>query len=244
MNPGRLAKVCAGAFAYALGLYLFNLVLPLPSNFRPATALVPALGLGWGVAGALAAGLGNFLFDLRDEIDFGTPLGILGNFVFAYLPYRAGCYLRGFSLRPRLAAGWVIRYLYLALLGAAGCGTVIGFGLELPGLASFAVRGVGITRNNLVCAGLFGWLILFLAGPLQRRGWLEEPKIFSVSTRRKIGFGLMNLGLLSALVLGALTAAGLIPPLADYRVGPTQTPAAGPSMAPGMILFFLGLFLM
>src|SRR4030042_1756340 len=129
MKPGTLGKILAGAGAYALGLYLFNFFPPLPSNFRPATALVPGvglfwggdgataagrghflfvpfflpprpskvrpaavlvpgLGLFWGGAGSIAAALGNFLFGLRDEIDLGTPLGILGNLVFAYLPFR------------------------------------------------------------------------------------------------------------------------------------------------------------
>jgi energy-coupling factor transport system substrate-specific component len=244
MKPGTLVKILAGAGAYALGLYLFNFFPPLPSNFRPATALVPGLGLFWGGAGAIAAALGNFLFDLRDEIDLGTPLGILGNLVFAYLPFRVAQRLPGFSARPKLSTRWIIRYLYLALLGAAGCGTVIGFGLEGPRLAAFAVRGVGITLNNFITAGLLGWLPLLLAGAFERRGWVSPPQSWSDSPRKKLGFGMMMIGLLLAFTLGALTSAGLIPSLADYGVGPTLSPAAAPIMVPGMVLFLIGLILM
>ena len=244
LKPRTILQALLAGLAYAAGLYLVWLFLPLPGNWRPAAGLAPALGLLFGPAGAAAAALGNFLFDLRDEIDFGTFPGVLGNFFFAYLPYRVAGHLPGFERRPRFSARWILFYLYLALLGAAACGTVIGFGLELPRLAAFGVRGVGITLSNFVCAAMLGWLPLFLYSGLASRGWAYLPPPAVPSRRKTVGFWMMQVGLLAAFIPGALTSAGVIPPLADYLVGGSQAPAAGPIMAPGMVLFFLGAILL
>jgi len=242
MKAGTLYQVLIGAAAYALGLYLF---LPwLSTGFRPATALVPALGLLLGPAGAFAAMLGNYLFDLRHEFDLGTPLGILGNFIFAYLPYRVALRLPGFSPRPRLSARWIISFLYLGLLGAAACGTVIGFGLDGMRAAAFAERGVGIAAKNFIMVAGLGWLPLLLQPWLERRGWGYQAEPFMETPRKKVGFWMMKIGLLLAFILGTLASAGVIPSLIPTQaLGSVQHPAA-PIMIPGMILFLMGLLLM
>jgi len=103
LKPRTLLQALLAGLAYAAGLYLVWLFLPLPGNWRPAAGLAPALGLLFGPAGAAAAALGNFLFDLRDEIDFGTFPGVLGNFFFAYcLPGRG--HLRVLSGGPGFRA--------------------------------------------------------------------------------------------------------------------------------------------
>ena len=242
MKAGTIYKVLIGAAAYGLGLYLF---LPwLPTGFRPATALAPALGLLWGPAGAVAAMLGNYLFDLRHEFDLGTPLGILGNFIFAYLPYRAALRLRGWCPRPQLSARWIISFLYLGLLAAAACGTVIGFGLDGIRAAAFAERGVGIALKNFIMVAALGWLPLFLQPWLERRGWAATIEPFVETPRKKVGFWMMKAGLLLAFILGALASAGVIAsPIPTQALGSVKHPAA-PIMIPGMILFFVGLILM
>jgi len=242
MKVGAVHRVLIGAAAYALGLYLF---LPwLPSGFRPATALVPALGLLLGPAGAGAALLGNYLFDLRHEFDLGTPLGILGNFFFAYLPFRVALRLPGFSSRPRLSVRWIISFLYLGLLGTLACGTVIGFGLDGIRAAAFAERGVGIALKNFAMVAGLGWLPLFLQPWLERRGWAYAAEPFVDTPRKKIGFWMMKAGLLLAFILGALASAGVIPSLIQSSaLGSVQHPAAA-VMIPGMVLFFAGVILM
>ena len=242
MKTGAISRVVIGAAAYALGLYLF---LPwLPTGFRPATALVPALGLLLGPAGAFAALLGNYLFDLRHEFDLGTPLGILGNFIFAYLPSRVAPRLPGFSVRPQFSARWIISYLYLGLLGAAACGTVIGFGLDGVRAAAFAERGVAIAAKNFAMVALLGWIPLFLQPWLARRGWGHLAEPFVDTPRKKAGFGMMKAGLLLAFIPGVLVSAGVISsPFASAPLSSVQHPAAA-VMIPGMVLFLAGVILM
>lgn len=241
-----LVRLLIAALVYALGLYLF---LPLlETGYRPAVALAPALGLLFGPAGAAGVALGSYLFDLRHEFNLGTPLGILGNFILAYLPYRVALRLPGFSPRPRLSARWIISFLYLGLLGAFSCGTVIGFGLDGARAAAFAERGVGIAMKNFLMVAWLGWLPLFLQPWLARRGWTVAAEPFVDSARKKTGFVLMKTGLLFAFILGALVSSGVIPsPIQPIKaaalLGSVAHPAAA-AMVPGMVLFIAGVILM
>ena len=58
------------------------------TEIRPVNAIPPVAGLAFGPIGAVACGLGNLAADLLGSFDWTSVLGVVGNFVAAYLPYK------------------------------------------------------------------------------------------------------------------------------------------------------------
>lgn len=58
------------------------------TEVRPVNAIPPVVGLLWGPIGAAACGIGNLLADMAGTFSASSLLGVAGNFLAAYLPYR------------------------------------------------------------------------------------------------------------------------------------------------------------
>ncbi len=244
--PRMIALVAVSATAYAMGLYLFSYLLPAPFGLRPAVSLAVVSGIIFGPAGAFAAAIGNFLFDLRNDIDFGIPLGVVGNFLLAYLPYRGVRLFKEFSPRPALNVGWFLRYSVLAGLGALGSGLVIGFALDGLTAAPFAERGMSIILSNFAVALVLGPWLLYINGPLASRGLtyqtIMQPDL-ALGRSSKVGWGLVFSGAALAILAGLLTYVGIMPSLTEHLVGSVQAPAAAPGMLAGIAVFLIGVIL-
>ena len=58
------------------------------TEVRPVNAIPPVAGLAFGPIGAIACGAGNLVADLFGGFGWSSILGVAGNFIAAYLPYR------------------------------------------------------------------------------------------------------------------------------------------------------------
>jgi len=244
--PRMIALCAVTAFSYAFCLYLFNFFISFPLGLRPAVALALASGIMFGPAGAVGSGLGNFLFDIRNEIDFGTIPGIAGNFLLAYLPYRGIRLFKDFNPQPRARVTWILKYSALAALGALGCGLAIGFCLEGLRAAAFAQRGISIMIGNFAVALILGPVVLLSCEPLHKRGLTYADMMNGLpqtGKRQTIGWIMIIAGAAIAVLAAVLTYMGIIPPFAQYAVGSDLAPAAAPVMLAPMLIFLAGVFL-
>ena len=58
------------------------------TEVRPVNAIPPVAGLLCGPVGAAACGIGNLLADMAGTFSASSLLGVIGNFLAAYMPYR------------------------------------------------------------------------------------------------------------------------------------------------------------
>lgn len=105
------------------------------TEVRPVNAIAPVAGLLCGWVGALACALGNLLADMTGTLSPVSILGVIGNFVAAYLPYRLWYMLSDRKLpgeRPNLHSGRnILRYIVISLIAAMTVAWILSFGMYL-----------------------------------------------------------------------------------------------------------------
>lgn len=98
------------------------------TEVRPVNAIPPVAGLICGPVGAFACAAGNLLADLAGTLSETSVLGIVGNFVAAYLPYRLWHLFRRES--PNLHSGTnIFCYILISLSAAMTVAWILAFGL-------------------------------------------------------------------------------------------------------------------
>lgn len=108
------------------------------TEVRPVNAIPPAAGLLFGPVGAFACGIGNFFADMAGTLSIGSVLGIIGNFMAAYLPYRLW-YLFS-EEKPSLHSGRnILKYICISAVGAMTVAWILSFGL-------YALQGVWVEQ--------------------------------------------------------------------------------------------------
>ncbi len=100
------------------------------TEVRPANAIPVVAGLAFGAIGGLGCAVGNLIADCFGTLNLTSLLGLAGNFMAAYLPYRVWYLMR--EERPNVRT-WknLLIYLWAACIGALCCAWILGFGLEL-----------------------------------------------------------------------------------------------------------------
>lgn len=100
------------------------------TEVRPANALPMIAGLSFGLVGALGCAVGNLVADCFGTLNATSVLGMIGNMMAAYIPYRMWYAL---SREKPNVHSWKHLFLYIwtACVGALSCAWFLGFGLEL-----------------------------------------------------------------------------------------------------------------
>ena len=82
--------VALSAALYAALLIPFKAIPLIPgiTEVRPASALPVVFGILFGPAGAWGSAIGNLIGDLGGTLGLGSLFGFVGNFMFAYVPYK------------------------------------------------------------------------------------------------------------------------------------------------------------
>ncbi len=163
-----LAALCAAVYAALLIPFKAIPLIPGFTELRPANVVPVVAGLLFGPAAAWGCAFGNLIGDFFGTIGPGSFFGFLGNFVFAYVPYRLWqSFLRG---RPATgAAPQAPAFLVVAVLASMACGVVIGWGVDLLGLVPYHVLTAVIVLNNSVAAVVLGLIVLPLVQPRAHR---------------------------------------------------------------------------
>lgn len=153
------------AAIYAAILIPFKAGIPIVPGFvelRPANAIPIVASLLFGPAAAWGAGIGNVIGDCFGTLGPASFFGLLGNFIFGYLPYVLWGHLGWFSSgQPPLGKSWLqmMEYGVVCVIASAACAGMIAWGVEWLGLLPFVILAPAIFFNNVVMG-------LFLGPPL------------------------------------------------------------------------------
>ena len=131
------------------------------TEVRPANTIPPVAGLAFGPVGALACALGNLAADIFGTLDRTSVLGVVGNFIAAYLPYRLW-YL--FSKeKPNLHRNRnILLYLGICLVSAFTVAWFLSFGLYI--FFGFWIEQIYtyVFFNNFGFSAFFGMPMLII----------------------------------------------------------------------------------
>jgi len=83
-----LTSVSAALYVALLIPFKFIQIIPSLAELRPAAAIPAACSLLFGPAGAFGAAFGNLIGDFFGTLGPGSIPGIIGNFLYGYLPYK------------------------------------------------------------------------------------------------------------------------------------------------------------
>ena len=217
------------AAIYAAILIPFK-AIPLVPGFtevRPANMIPVAFGLFFGPAGAWGAAIGNTLGDIfGSTFGVGSLFGLVGNFLFAYIPYKLWMnlgWLKPEELVPDCRGAKKIGlFMVFAILASAACGLFIAWGVDLLGFVPFSVLGTIIPINNAVAACVLGFILTILLFPRIKKWNLYWVDVMPEADRPK-GGALARVG--AYITLASIVICLPIALVISYQIGGTQVPA-------------------
>ena len=213
-----LVALCAGLYAALLIPFKGFVLIPGITEFRPASALPVVMGLLFGPAGAWGSAIGNLIGDFFGSLGIGSLFGFVGNFMFAYVPYKLWINLGLVSKQdnePDLKSKRKIAaYVIVAILGSLACALVIAWGLEVLKLVPFAALASIISLNNSIPALVLGIPVLLVLYPRIKKWdllWtdiMDEEDIPVAGGMSRIGGFFMTVSILGGLIGGLMAAFG------------------------------------
>lgn len=214
--------VALSAAIYAAVLIPFKgfVLIPGFTEFRPAGVLPVVLGLLFGPAGAWGAAFGNLIGDFFGTLTIGSIFGFIGNFFFAFVPYKLWNKLGLVDSNDKEQlllnnAKKTINYMLVAVLGSLSCALIISWGLEFLHLVPFAVLAGIISINNSLPAVILGIPLMLILYPRIKRWdllWTEivdEQELQVHNALSALGAAVMIIGIVGGLVAGFAASLGL-----------------------------------
>jgi len=236
-----LTAVSAALYVALLIPFKFIPVIPGLAELRPAAAIPPACSLLFGPAGAFGAAFGNLIADFFGTLGPGSLFGFIGNFLFGYIPYKVFRALGADNFQWKMPLrNWIALELAIALGGTA-CAVVIGFGLDLTGIAPFKLLANWISFNNLVFGLTLGPVILLSVFDYIKDAGLFHLELMPQKQRtpaRKI-LSIIGVILILAGVAASLTL-GNFPSQIASNLPLSGKALTAASAGPGMLLIILG----
>jgi energy-coupling factor transport system substrate-specific component len=176
-------------------------------------------GLLFGPAGAWGAAIGNLIGDFFGSLSIGSVFGFIGNFFFAYVPYKLWNkfgMVNASDQDPLLlnSTKKMINYVAVAILGAVSCALIIAWGLEVLQLVPFAALGTIISINNSIPAVVLGIPLMLILYPRIKKWdllWtdiVDEEYVEKPSSLSQLGAMLMVTGIIGGMALGLASALG------------------------------------
>ncbi len=148
-------------------------IIPGYTEFRPATIFPVIFGLLFGPAGAWGAAIGNLAGDCFGTLSMGSVFGFIGNFFFAYIPYKLwGRIKLGYSRdrTPTINSSLkLVEFGLISIVASISCAVIIAWGIDLLRLVPFVKLVEIISLNNIVVNLLFGPILLPLAFRLVKK---------------------------------------------------------------------------
>lgn len=236
-----LTAVSAALYVALLIPFKFIPVIPGLAELRPAAAIPPVCSLLFGPAGAFGAAFGNLIGDFFGTLGPGSFFGFIGNFLYGYIPYKVYRGLAEENFQWKMAIkNWLALELAIAL-GACSCGAVIGFGLELIGLAPFKALANWICFNNLVFGLTLGPLILLSVFSYIKAAGLFHLELLPQKTQSRAQ-KILSLAGIIILGLGVCLALGLgnFPGPVQQSLHLTGKALTAASAGPGILLIIFG----
>jgi len=219
-NTRMVVLVALSAAIYAAILIPFKIIPIVPgfTELRPGNAVPIVCGLLFGPAAAWGCAIGNLIADFFGTIGPGSFFGMIGNFLFAYVPYRIWVMFKGF--RPPSGSWKEVPLLVLAIfMGSGACAIVIGSGVELLGLVPYVILTSIITINNTVVGIVLGIPLLILMYPRARRWNLTFSQVMQEDDIRGTRLTpIAGLLVLVACIIGVFAALDMGGHIADWAM--------------------------
>ena len=250
-NTRMVVLVAVSAACYVAVLLPFKVAVIIPglTEIRPGAAIPILFSFLFGPAAAFGSGFGNLIADmLGGMLGIGSLLGFIGNFLYGFIPYAMWRALRG-TARPgeKGMADWCLVSLII-LISCLAIGSVIGWGVDLLGMAPFAALGNIIVINNLLSSCVLAIPLLRLTYRRVEQGGLlwheimDEQPARTASRLRLGGVILLVLGTVSAMIVGNVISLGFLG--LDFGAagfgGVKGTMLLGASMTPSLLLILIG----
>lgn len=220
-NTRMVLLVALSAAVYAAVLIPFKgfVLIPGVTEIRIANAIPVVIGLLFGPAGAWGAAIGNLIGDFFGTLSILSVFGFIGNFFFAYVPYKVWSRLGlvgGNDPEPLLIdnSKKMLNFALVGILGSLSCALILGWCLDLLRFLPFAPLATLIAVNNLIPSVIIGLPLMIVLYPrIKKRGLLwtdildkDEVKGASIS---RVGTLLMVVGIPGGFTGGLAAALGL-----------------------------------
>ncbi len=205
-----LVALTGAAYVAILLPFKIATIVPGFTEIRPASGIPIVCGLLFGPAAAWGSAFGNLVGDIfGGTLTPGSIAGFVGNFLFAYIPYRMWRVLRG--SRPADGSARQIPWLVAcAAVGGVACAVIIGFGVAAMGLVPYPVLTIAITLNNAVIGTIVAAILLPILYPLARSFGLLYQDILDPGDYASSGIGWSGMIIAAAgSGLGLLVAASV-----------------------------------
>lgn len=205
-----LVALTAGLYAAFLIPFKPIPLIPGITEVRPANVVPIVCALLFGPAAAWGSAFGNLIGDFFGTLGPGSIFGFIGNFLYAYVPYRVwGVHRMSHrKAEPGVIAGRnLMEYVLVTAVASLVCAVVIGWGCEILVLApGFLVANV-IALNNFIIAAVLGPPLLLALYPRVRRWGMLHWQILGRepvrrSARMSLGAFLCWAGCAAGLVVG------------------------------------------
>jgi len=221
-----LTAVTAAIYAAILIPFKAIPLVPGFTEVRPGNMIPVAFGLFFGPAGAWGAAIGNTLGDIfGSTFGVGSLFGFVGNFLFAYVPYKLWANLGFLKPEEKLpdlrSAKKIVLFMIFSILASAACGLFIAWGVDLLGFVPFSVLGTIIPINNAIAACVLGFILTILLFPRIKKWdlyWLDvmpEADLPKGGAIARIGAWIMVAAIVICLPVALVLA---------YKIGGTQAP--------------------
>lgn len=227
-----ITVLCAGIYMLFLLPTKSIVIIPGITEIRPASLLPVIFGLLFGPAGAWGSAIGNLGGDFFGTLSLGSIFGFIGNFLYAYIPYKLWYHIKqrhGEDRAPTINSPWKLaRFGITSFVSSAACAVVIAWGLDILGLASFSALSIIITLNNTVTTLVLGPVVLPIAYSFAKKNnliWTDimHPMDISRPSADKVYPLMISSGALGGLASG-LAASCII---AGQAIIGHQMPTAG-----------------
>lgn len=184
------------AFVYAALLIPFKSLTIVPgfTEVRLGNMIPISFGIFFGPAAAWGSALGNFIADLLGgTFSSASYFALIGNFLFAYLPYKLwnnlGVLQTDEEMTPDCRSRKkILWYIAFAFVASTICGLWIGWGCEIVKLLPFFVLGSIISLNNAFVSIIFGIPLTFLLFPVIKKHGLYYKEIMQIDLKGKKSF--------------------------------------------------------
>ena len=221
-----LTAVTAAIYAAVLIPFKAIPLVPGFTEVRPGNMIPVAFGLFFGPAGAWGAAIGNTLGDIfGSTFGVGSLFGLVGNFLFAYVPYKLWMNLGVLKAEEQApdcrSAKKVVLFIICAILASAACGLFIAWGVDLLGFVPFSVLGTIIPMNNAIAACVLGLILTILLFPRIKKWdlyWLDvmpQSDLPKGGALARIGAYVMVASIVICLPIALVLA---------YKIGGVQVP--------------------
>lgn len=171
-------------------------IIPGFTEIRPGAVVPPLAGMLFGPAACWGAAVGNLIGDVFTGLfSVGSIGGVIGNFLFAYIPYRLWWrnlkkHIETDELEPKKTIPMLI---VVGIVASLVCASTIAWFVDMVGLVPLIALAISIFFNNAsVCIILLPILYFLILPRMRSSRLLRIPKEGGIVSRSRYIFGLIS----------------------------------------------------